>query len=89
MAFLSKCKVEGVSLTSDLQPEVVEALSSLMLAQAQEVFIDKAVKDKMKDTIIAKLCVQAEDMFADAAQKLNKDTIKHLWERQWINNVST
>lgn len=90
MNFLSECKnpvLEGVTLTQDLKPEVLSALSALMLAQAQEVFIDKAIKDKMKETIIAKLCVQAEDMFSDAASKLSKDTIKHLWDRAWLNNV--
>ncbi|OXA55499.1 apoptosis-linked gene 2-interacting protein X 1 [Folsomia candida] len=91
MNFLSECKnpvLEGVTLTQDLKPEVLSALSALMLAQAQEVFIDKAIKDKMKETIIAKLCVQAEDMFSDAASKLSKDTIKHLWDRAWLNNVA-
>jgi programmed cell death 6-interacting protein len=79
--------LEGVTLTSDLKPETLAALSSLMLAQAQEVFVDKAIKDKMKDSIIAKLCVQTEDMFNDASTMLSKDTLKHIWDRAWLSNV--
>jgi len=88
--FLSECKspvFEGVTLTSDFKPDVLSALSALMLAQAQQVFVEKAIKDRMKDSLIAKLCVQAEDMFADASAKLNKDSVKHLWERSWLNCV--
>lgn len=84
---LSKAKVEGCVLTQDMNPDVLSALSALMLAQAQEVFVDKAVKDRMKETIIAKLCVVAEDLFGDAAGKMNKDTITHVWDRSWLSNV--
>jgi programmed cell death 6-interacting protein len=49
-----------------LNPETLNALAALMLAQAQEIFVTKAIQDKMKDAIVAKLCVQADEMFADA-----------------------
>lgn len=58
-----------------------------MLAQAQEMFIRKAIKGKMKDSIVAKLCVQAEDMFSDALLKMTKENHKFAFDRAWLMNV--
>lgn len=78
----------GQEPTPDLNPETLSALSALMLAQAQEIFVTKAVQDKMKDVIIAKLCAQADEMYADTLRLLQKDTVKHLWDREWLPIVS-
>lgn len=75
-------------LTSDLKSETLAALSALMLAQSQQVFIDKAIRDRMKVSIISKLCAQGEELFSDAAAKLSKDGVKHIWDRSWTNNVA-
>ncbi len=75
-------------LTGDLNPDTLSALSAVMLAQAQEIFVTKAIRDKMKDSIIAKLSIQAEAMFADALLKMTKDKVKYLWERSWMTDVS-
>jgi len=77
----------GQEPTPDLSGDTVTALAALMLAQAQEIFVMKAVQDKMKDAIIAKLCVQADELFADALKQMQKDTVRHLWDRDWIPNV--
>ncbi|ODN01568.1 Programmed cell death 6-interacting protein [Orchesella cincta] len=78
----------GQEPTPDLSADVVSALSALMLAQAQEIFVTKAVQDKMKDAIVAKLCVQAEDMYADALRQMQRDAVKHLWDREWLPIVA-
>lgn len=39
----------GQEPTPDLAGDTVAALSALMLAQAQEIFVKKAIADKMKD----------------------------------------
>lgn len=74
--------------TPDMSPETLNVLSCLMLAQAQEIFSMKAIKDNMKEAIIAKLCSQCEEMYADVLKAMQKDSLKTLWEKDWIPLVS-
>lgn len=55
--------------TMDISPDTMATLSSIMLAQAQEVFFLKATRDKMKDAVIAKLANQAADFYGDALKQ--------------------
>lgn len=74
--------------TPDLNPETLQVLSNLMLAQAQEIFVMKAIKDSMKDLIIAKLACQCEEMYAEALRGLQKDSLRSIWDKDWIATVS-
>ncbi|XP_066953002.1 programmed cell death 6-interacting protein [Macrobrachium rosenbergii] len=74
--------------TPDLQPDTLAALASLCLAQAQEVVTVKAINDQMKDMVVAKLCSQCEEMFADALKHLQRESLKQLWDREWISRVA-
>lgn len=78
----------GQEPTPDLSPDTLHVLSSLMLAQAQEIFVLKAIKDAMKVPVIAKLASQAEEMYADSFKAMQKDSLKALWDRDWITLVS-
>ena len=39
--------------------------------------------DKMKDVMIAKVAMQASDLFADAANNMQVGQVKSLWEKVW------
>ncbi len=61
--------------TPDLEPETLGVLSELMLAQAQECVVIKALRDKMKPAIVAKLCSQCEDLFAAVMRYIRRNAM--------------
>lgn len=74
--------------TPDLRPDTVCALQQLMLAQAQESFFFKATSDNMKDGVVAKVASRAEELYADALKLMQKESVQHLWERDWVSIVA-
>lgn len=73
--------------TPDMNADTLASLSTLMLAQAQETFVHKAIHDRMKDAILAKLCAQCEEYYAEAIKLMSKESVKMIWEREWIQMV--
>merc|ERR1719189_1751407 len=73
--------------TPDLNPETLGILSELMLAQAQEMVVIKAMKGNMKDAIVAKLCSQCEDMYAGVMKNIQKESVRNLWDASWLPNI--
>ncbi|KAG5322964.1 PDC6I protein, partial [Pseudoatta argentina] len=70
--------------TPDITPETLGALSALMLAQAQEIFVHKAIHDSMKDGIIARLAAQAEELYADTLKLFQKEIFRAFWDKEWV-----
>lgn len=64
----------------DMDDLTLESLEFLMLAQAQECFWQKAVKDGLKDASIAKLAAKVSDLYNDAADwALKSPSIPSEW----------
>ncbi|PNF20765.1 Programmed cell death 6-interacting protein [Cryptotermes secundus] len=74
--------------TPDLNPETLGALSALMLAQGQEIFVQKAIHDKMKDAVIAKLSSQCEELYVEVLKQFQKELLRPLWDKDWIPTVA-
>uniref|UniRef100_A0A1B6KGS5 BRO1 domain-containing protein n=1 Tax=Graphocephala atropunctata TaxID=36148 RepID=A0A1B6KGS5_9HEMI len=74
--------------TPDLNPDTLAALSALMLAQAQEIFVHKAIHDNMKEAITAKLASQAYELYAEAMKLMQKENVRQLWDREWLPTVA-
>lgn len=74
-------------MTPDFHPDLLTGVSALMLAQAQEIFVTKAMKDRMKDANLAKLCAQTEELYSEALLKMTRDKCKYTLDRSWVQNV--
>lgn len=63
----------------------LESLQQILLAQAQECFWSKAVKDGLKDGLIAKLAAKVSDFYDQAAEfGTRSDTIS----TEWIHHMT-
>ena len=69
----------------DMDIMTLESMEQLMLAQAQECFWQKAVKDGMKDGIIAKLAAKVSDLYAEAGDfGVQTDAVA----TEWIHHMT-
>ncbi|KAK3671893.1 pH-response regulator protein palA/rim20 [Recurvomyces mirabilis] len=69
----------------DMDNMTLEALQALMLAQAQECFWQKAVKDGLKDASIAKLAAKVSDLYNEAGDwALKSNSIRS----EWIHHIN-
>ncbi len=75
--------------TPDMSPDTLAALSALMVAEAQEMFVLKAVNDRMKDAIVAKLASQCDEYYTEAYKAMKRDPIQSMWDREWLSTVSS
>ncbi|XP_012281249.1 programmed cell death 6-interacting protein isoform X2 [Orussus abietinus] len=70
--------------TPDMSPETLSALSALMLAQGQEIFVYKAIHDGMKDAVVARLAAHSEDLYAEALKLFQKEIFRAFWDKEWV-----
>ena len=69
--------------STDLSRDTVKTLISLMLAQGQEVFLEKQVTDGKKAGLLAKLAAQAHFLYAQAVEGVQENVAKSVFDRSW------
>ncbi|KAI4243514.1 MAG: hypothetical protein LQ352_007016 [Teloschistes flavicans] len=69
----------------DMDTMTLESIQQLLLAQAQECFWSKAVKDGLKDSLIAKLAAKVCDLYDQAAEYGTKSDII---STDWIHHMT-
>lgn len=81
-----------VDPTPDLNPETLSVLSALLLAQAQEMFVFKAIHDNMKEGITAKLCSQCSEYYSETMNlmlsSMQKEVMRQIWDKDWLPLVA-
>jgi BRO1-like domain len=70
--------------SADLSRDTVKTLIQLMLAQAQEVFLEKQVADGKKVGLLAKLASQASFLYGQALDGVQENVTKAIFERVWL-----
>lgn len=55
-----------------------------MLAQAQEVFLEKQIADGKKPGMLAKLAAQAGLLYSQAVEGVQENSQKGVFERVWL-----
>lgn len=68
----------------DLSRDTVKTLITVMLAQAQEVFLEKQIRDDKKVGLLAKLAAQAGVLYAEAAAGVQEHVNKGIFEKVWL-----
>jgi 3-hydroxymyristoyl/3-hydroxydecanoyl-(acyl carrier protein) dehydratase len=68
----------------DLSRDTVKTLIVIMLAQAQEVFLEKQITDKKKGALIAKLASQAASLYGQAIEGVQENVNKAIFEKVWL-----
>ncbi|KAL8945701.1 MAG: hypothetical protein Q9222_007797, partial [Ikaeria aurantiellina] len=70
--------------STDLSRDTVKTLISVMLAQGQEVFLEKQIADGKKVGLLAKLASQAGYLYAQAAEGVQEDLHRGIFDKLWV-----
>ena len=73
--------------SQDLNRDTVKAMINITLAQAQESFIEKQVRDGKKAGLLAKLSSQAHYLYGQAKEGLEVEASKGVFEPSWVKLV--
>jgi hypothetical protein len=73
--------------STDLSREMVKTLSTVMLAQAQEVFTEQQLRSAGKSAIIAKLAAETAHLYNTALESLTELVIAGNIDRVWLPYV--
>ncbi|KAL1969823.1 hypothetical protein VTN77DRAFT_7332 [Rasamsonia byssochlamydoides] len=69
--------------STDLSRETIKTLINIILAQAQEVFLEKQIADEKKPGFLAKLASQAAYLYSQAADTVQEYVSKGVFEKVW------
>ena len=75
--------------STDLSRETVKTLIAIMLAQAQEVFLEKQITDGRKVGLLAKLASQAAYLYMQAAEGVQDNVNRGVFDKLWLNVTQT
>jgi hypothetical protein len=70
--------------STDLSRETVKTLIAIMLAQGQEVFLEKQIADGKKVGLLAKLASQAAFLYTQAVEGVQENVTKAVFEKVWL-----
>jgi hypothetical protein len=70
--------------STDLSRDTVKTLIAIMLAQGQEVFLEKQIADDKKVGLLAKLASQAGFLYAQASEGVQENVNKAIFEKVWL-----
>lgn len=70
--------------STDLSRDTVKCLIAIMLAQGQEVFLEKQMADGKKAGLMAKLASQAAFLYTQALEGCQENVAKAIFERVWL-----
>ncbi|KAH0565454.1 hypothetical protein GP486_001154 [Trichoglossum hirsutum] len=75
--------------STDLSRDTVKTLIAVMLAQGQEVFLEKQISDDKKVGLLAKLASQAGFLYAQASEGVQENVNKAIFEKIKLNYMSS
>jgi hypothetical protein len=70
--------------STDLSRETIKTLITIMLAQGQEVFLEKQVVDGKKTGLLAKLASQAAYLYAQAMEGVQENVNRGIFDKLWF-----
>jgi aspartate/glutamate racemase len=70
--------------SSDLSRDTVKTLIHIMLAQAQEVFLERQIADQKKVGLLAKLASQAATLYSQAIEGIQDNVNRAIFEKVWL-----
>jgi len=71
--------------STDLSRETVKTLIAVMLAQGQEVFLEKQIADGRKVGLLAKLSSQAASLYAQATEGVQDNVNRAVFDKVWLH----
>jgi tyrosine-protein phosphatase YwqE len=70
--------------STDLSRDTVKTLIQIMLAQGQEVFLEKQIADGKKVGLLAKLASQAAYLYSGVIEGTQENVNKAIFEKVWL-----